>query len=77
MGWKTDRLHHVFHVQADVFGAGVDTALNTLRWAVLVACKYPDQQRLLREEIDRALRQDDAAKAVGMEHYDTLNYTRV
>ena len=32
---------------------------------------------LIREEIDSALGQDDAAKAVGMEHYDALNYTRV
>ena len=77
MGWKTDPLHHLFHVQADVFGAGVDTALNTLRWAILVACKYPAQQRVLREEIDDALRSDDTAKAVGMEHYDQLHYTRV
>ena len=77
MGWKTDPLHHVFQVQADVFGAGVDTALNTLRWAILVACKYPSQQKLLHEEVDRALSGTDGSAAVGMEHYNQLNYTRV
>ncbi len=31
-------------LQADLFGAGSDTAAVTVRWCVLYLCKHPDKQ---------------------------------
>ncbi len=59
-----------------MFGAGVDTAVNTLRWSILMMAKYPLQQRLVLEDISEALKHD-GGDAVGMEHYEATVYTRV
>lgn len=39
--FTTSQLHHVL---ADLFGAGTDTALTTIKWIVLYVMLYPDVQ---------------------------------
>ena len=53
--WKTfvldfsdEQLHHLI---ADLFGAGLDTTLTTLKWALLYLATYPDTQDMVRQEI--------------------------
>ena len=36
---------------ADLFGAGLDTTLTTLKWALLYLATYPEVQDLIRSEI--------------------------
>nr|CAH0109539.1 unnamed protein product [Daphnia galeata] len=45
----------LYHVLADLFGAGTDTALTTIKWIVLYMILYPDVQSRIHEEIDRVL----------------------
>lgn len=72
--WRSDPFHQLFYLQADVFGAGVDTAVNTLRWVILVVSKFPMEQKRIFEEVEREAKGD---AAVGMEHYEDMVYTRV
>ena len=39
------------HLVADLFGAGLDTTLTTLKWALLYLATYPEVQDLIRSEI--------------------------
>ncbi|XP_078052770.1 cytochrome P450 enzyme phantom [Augochlora pura] len=45
----------LFHLLADLFGAGTDTTLTTLRWFILMLAVYPKEQEKLQEEMDRCL----------------------
>ena len=38
---------------ADLFGAGLDTTLTTLKWALLYLASYPETQELIRTEIGK------------------------
>lgn len=38
-------------LQGDIFGAGVDTSVNTIKWILVYLAKYPKDQVLLTEII--------------------------
>ena len=40
----TFTVNQLYHVLADMFGAGTDTALTTIKWIVLYTILYPDVQ---------------------------------
>ncbi|XP_060528010.1 cytochrome P450 306a1 [Cylas formicarius] len=44
-----------YHLLADVFGAGLDTTLTTLRWFLLYMATRPDLQQKARDEISTVL----------------------
>ncbi|XP_024081341.1 cytochrome P450 306a1 isoform X2 [Cimex lectularius] len=62
----------MFHVLADMFGAGTDTTLSTLRWFLLFMAVNPSIQSRVREELEKALngRQDPT-----LEDMENLPYT--
>ena len=39
------------HLVADLFGAGLDTTLTTLKWALLYLATYPKVQDIIRSEV--------------------------
>jgi len=48
----------LFNIMSDLFTAGMETTVTTLRWAVLAMIKYPHVQRKVFEEIDAAIGRD-------------------
>lgn len=40
----TFTITQLYHVLADMFGAGTDTALTTIKWIILYVILYPDVQ---------------------------------
>ena len=46
---------HLHHSLCDLFGAGTDTTATTLAWAILYMIVYPDVQRKIHEELDKAI----------------------
>ena len=42
----------LYHLIADLFGAGLDTTLTTLKWALLYFASYPELQNVVRGEFD-------------------------
>ncbi|XP_015432310.1 PREDICTED: cytochrome P450 306a1 [Dufourea novaeangliae] len=45
----------LYHLLADLFGAGTDTTLTTLRWFLLFMAVYPEEQKKLQLEMDECL----------------------
>lgn len=43
------------HLLADIFGAGLDTTLTTLRWFLIFMAAYPHEQHKVQEELDAVL----------------------
>ena len=41
------------HLVADLFGAGLDTTLTTLKWALLYLATYTEAQDLIRNEVKK------------------------
>ncbi|XP_026674418.1 cytochrome P450 306a1 [Ceratina calcarata] len=46
----------LYHLLADLFGAGVDTTLATFRWFLLFMAAYPMEQEKVQLEMDRCLK---------------------
>ncbi|XP_066602888.1 cytochrome P450 306a1 [Prorops nasuta] len=44
-----------YHLLADLFGAGTDTTLTTLRWFILFIAVHPEEQERIREEMRQVL----------------------
>ncbi|XP_031781543.1 cytochrome P450 306a1 isoform X2 [Nasonia vitripennis] len=44
-----------FYLLADLYGAGVDTTLTTLRWFLLFMAAFPDEQAKIQEEISNVV----------------------
>lgn len=42
----------LYHLVADLFGAGLDTTLTTLKWAILYLSSFPETQEIIREELE-------------------------
>ncbi|OAD52305.1 hypothetical protein WN48_02122 [Eufriesea mexicana] len=47
----------LYHLLADLFGAGTDTTLTTLRWFLLFMAAYPTEQEKVQAEMDRYLQE--------------------
>ncbi|XP_033220454.1 cytochrome P450 306a1 [Belonocnema kinseyi] len=45
----------IFFLLADMFGAGVDTTITTLRWFLLFMAVYPNEQEEILKEMDNVL----------------------
>ncbi|KAK2583321.1 hypothetical protein KPH14_009323 [Odynerus spinipes] len=44
-----------YHLLADIFGAGTDTTLTTLRWFLLFMAAYPEEQEKICREMQQVL----------------------
>ncbi|XP_043683694.1 cytochrome P450 306a1 isoform X2 [Vespula pensylvanica] len=53
LGYFTEK--QFYHLLADIFGAGMDTTLTTLRWFLLFVATYPDEQEKIYQEMQQVL----------------------
>ena len=55
----------LYYLQADLFGAGIDTSLNTVMWAILflASAEFRDIQEKIQEEIDNECGSDPPSLA--------------
>lgn len=61
------------HMLADIFGAGLDTTMTTIRWTLLFVSLDSHVQAKLRQEFKEVLREN---VDVTMEYYESLPYLR-
>lgn len=61
------------HLLADIFGAGLDTTMTTIRWTLLYVALDPAVQKKLKQEFKEVL---PKGHAVTMEYFDSLSYLR-
>uniref|UniRef100_A0A6V7IAG0 Cytochrome P450 306a1 n=1 Tax=Bracon brevicornis TaxID=1563983 RepID=A0A6V7IAG0_9HYME len=59
-----------YHLLADLFGAGTDTTLTTMRWFLLYMAVYPDEQENIYRDIVEAV----GEKSVTLEDRERLVY---
>ncbi|GJQ71364.1 CYP306A1 [Trypoxylus dichotomus] len=59
------------HLLADLFGAGLDTTLTTLRWYLLYMANYPQIQKKLQEEIDQIV----GSRRISIDDMNNMPYT--
>ena len=45
-----------------IYGAGVVSTANTIKWVLLYMCLYPDKEAKVHEEIDREIGKYDRVK---------------
>lgn len=48
------------YLLADLYGAGVDTTLTTLRWFLLFMTAYPQEQAKIHQEMDGLLKEGES-----------------
>uniref|UniRef100_A0A914UZN0 Uncharacterized protein n=1 Tax=Plectus sambesii TaxID=2011161 RepID=A0A914UZN0_9BILA len=60
------------NVAVDLWGAGLETTLTTLRWSILYMIHYPEVQEKIHQELDRVIGRD---RDVIMADKPTLPYT--
>uniref|UniRef100_A0A914WU01 Unspecific monooxygenase n=1 Tax=Plectus sambesii TaxID=2011161 RepID=A0A914WU01_9BILA len=60
------------NVAFDLWGAGLETTLTTLRWSILYMIHYPEVQEKIHQELDRVIGRD---RDVIMADKPTLPYT--
>lgn len=60
------------HLLADLFGAGVDTTLTTIRWFILYTALNQDIQKKLRDEMTLVLNESHPS----LDDYDKLPFMR-
>ncbi|XP_046390469.1 cytochrome P450 306a1 [Ischnura elegans] len=65
------QLHHLL---ADLFGAGLDTTLATLRWFLLFVGVHPLVQNKIQEELDNVLGRESLRRPVSMCDSGSLPY---
>lgn len=58
----------------DIFFAGSDTTINTLSWAMLYLCKYPETQAKLQNEVGRVT--DGNSRKIGLSDRKSMPYTQ-
>ncbi|XP_074856021.1 steroid 17-alpha-hydroxylase/17,20 lyase [Carettochelys insculpta] len=46
---------HLLMIMGDIFGAGVETSANMLKWLVLYLLYHPEVQRKIQEELDQKI----------------------
>ena len=65
----------LYHLQGDIFGAGLDTTLTTIKWVVLYLCsgRGEHQERAWREIADHV--RGDGGGMIGMADREELPFT--
>ena len=51
---------------ADLFGAGLDTTLTTMKWALVYLASYPELQTIIRQE----MAQNDLTNNLKLFHHE-------
>jgi cytochrome P450 len=65
----------LYHLQGDLFGAGLDTTLTNLKWILLCLAKHQDVQDKVDEEVRSKC--GDSNQGLRLTDIENLPYTQV